>query len=103
MIREVAYLGGLARGVDDVGEHHGRKDPLQVRAAGGSVTGQKFLDVADQRLGIASPEAVIAFSIFDVACPRDLRSQLAAQIDNFRGSQVQKSESDQWSELWNRL
>jgi hypothetical protein len=30
-------------------------------------------------------------------------SQLAAQIDNFRGSQVQKSESDQWSELWNRL
>jgi hypothetical protein len=31
------------------------------------------------------------------------RDQLAAQIDNFRGSQVQKSESDQWSELWNRL
>ena len=30
-------------------------------------------------------------------------SQLAAPIDNFRGSQVQKSESDQWSELWNRL
>ena len=30
-------------------------------------------------------------------------SQLAARIDNFRGSQVQKSESDQWSELWNRL
>jgi hypothetical protein len=37
--------------------------------------------------------------------PRELThlSQLAAQIDNFRGSQVQKSESDQWSELWNRL
>ena len=66
----VAELGGLTCGVDDVGEHHGSKDPLQLRASVVSVTCQEFLDVADQRLGIASPEAVIAFGIFDIARSR---------------------------------
>ena len=65
----IAHFGGAARGIDDVGEHDRRQDALQVGGGTLPLAGNKFLDVAKNRLGVAGVRKMVAFGILDVFGP----------------------------------
>jgi hypothetical protein len=62
---------------DDVGEENGRQDPIRLGKSAVAMSGDEFLNVADQPLARSSKAPVGKIAIFDVFCAGDSGSELS--------------------------
>src|ERR1700691_6148941 len=81
----VARFSGLAGGIHDIGEEHGRENALDIGVLGFASPGDEFLDVAGQSVEVADPGRMITAGILDELRAGYAFDILPAEIDRSHG------------------